>query len=80
MWSPVFKVTVLSHPHSRKAARKGEVIKKVKPGMGGVSSIKLLRTLTPQWQARERTLKHVVAERPMEPTPPTNLLFYSTLS
>lgn len=56
MWSPMLKGTVLRHPRSRKAARKDEVIKKVKPDNEDVSKIKLLRTPTPQWWAGGKEL------------------------
>lgn len=50
--------TVLSHPHIREAIRKGEVIKKVKPKKGGVSTSKFLRTPTLQWHPGRRVLEH----------------------
>ena len=49
----VLKGTVLSHPLIREAARKGEVIKKVKPGKGVYRGLNL-RTPTP-WQAGRPT-------------------------
>lgn len=42
----LLKGTVLSHPHSREAARKGEVIEKVKLAKGGMSRSKLENTHT----------------------------------
>lgn len=62
----VLKGTVLSHPVSREAARKGEVIKKVNPGKGGVSRVELENTRTLAGRETHGARLH--------------LLFYSSLS
>lgn len=62
----VLKGTVLSHPVSREAARKGEVIKKVNPGKGGVSRVELENTRTLAGRETHGACLH--------------LLFYSSLS